>query len=479
MSTSLAASSGRRKSTNRQWQDHQVIPPENGITERLLVQVWQQLPGRAGLFTEEGEPIHIIYPGRGNDDQGADLRDAVISSARRIFKGDIEFHRWSNDWKKHRHHQNPEYNRTILHVVMWRDTEPVTRLQNGKEVPILALHRYCEAIVHREMDSTQTTEIFTLPCYQAGGSLPVDRTDEILDAAGRERFLQKAAAFEKELNEETPHQVLYRGIMSALGYSKNKYPFEELAGRAPLHRMEAIARGHLPDDSNLAQQQALLMGTAGLLPSQRGTFYNSAAGNYWVDTLERYWAEYGHGNVMSPDIWRLTKVRPNNYPVRRLAGISHLILRHGEHGLFEEIIGLLSEVQLNQVHSALAAALTVMASGYWKTHYDFGCYSRHIAPALIGSSRAAAIAVNVILPFTFAWGKYNEQPELAARSLAVFTIHPKPGTNAIERHMSKQLGRPRLPVNSAQRQQGLIHIHKTFCTQGKCMVCPLAMEAKP
>ena len=189
--------------------------------------------------------------------------------------------------------------------------------------------------------------------------------------------------------------------MSALGYSKNKRPFEELARRAPLHRLEAMARNNLSDDRCLAQQQALLLGTAGLLPSQRGSLHHSAANDRWVETLESHWSEYDHGHVMPASIWRLIKVRPNNYPVRRVAGISHLILRHGKSGLLDEITSLISEVEINQAHLALAAAMMVMASGYWKTHYDFGCYSRHIAPALIGSSRAATIAVNVILPFIF------------------------------------------------------------------------------
>ncbi|MGB2814835.1 MAG: DUF2851 family protein [Dehalococcoidales bacterium] len=471
-------SSGSRKSTSHRWQNHRVMPSGSGISEHLLVQAWQQLPGRADLITEEGEPMRLIYPGRENDDQGADLRDAVILSAQRLLKGDIEFHRWSSDWKKHYHHQNPEYNRTILHVVMWRDTEPVTHLQNGEEVPILVLNRHLETAACPQMSSGHATDVFALPCYQVAGSLSMSRIDEILDAAGRERFMAKAAAFQGELSGDTPEQVFYRGIMSALGYSKNKHPFEELARRVPLHRLEAIVRRNLPDDKCLAQQQALLLGTAGLLPSQRGILHHSAANDRWVETLERYWSEYDHDHVMPADIWRLIKVRPNNYPARRLAGISHLVLRHGKRGLLDEITSLISEVKINQVHLALAAAMTVMASGYWKTHHDFGCHSRYIAPALIGSSRAAVIAVNVILPFIFAWSRHNARPELAARSLAIFTAYPKPGTNAIERHMSKQLGRSGVPVNSAQRQQGLIHIHKTFCTQGKCPVCPLGMEAK-
>ncbi|HET6478389.1 MAG TPA: DUF2851 family protein, partial [Dehalococcoidales bacterium] len=146
--------------------------------------------------------------------------------------------------------------------------------------------------------------------------------------------------------------------------------------------------------------------------------------------------------------------------------------------ILAEIINLISEIKIDQAYRALEAAMMVTASGYWKTHYDFGSYSRNIAPALIGSSRAAAIVINVILPFAYAWSILSRQPELAARCQAIFTTYPKPGANAIERHMSKQLGRSRVPINSAPRQQGLIHIYKTLCTQGKCSVCPLGTEAK-
>jgi hypothetical protein len=181
---------------------------------------------------------------------------------------------------------------------------------------------------------------------------------------------------------------------------------------------------------------------------------------------------------MPPDSWHLIKVRPNNFPVRRIAGISHLMLRYHREGILEEIINLISEIKIDQAYRALEAAMMVTASGYWKTHYDFGSYSRNIAPALIGSSRAAAIVINVILPFTYAWSRLSRQPKLAARCLAIFTTYPKPGANAIERHMSKQLGRSGVPIDSAPRQQGLIHIYKTLCTQGKCPVCPLGMAAK-
>ena len=47
--------------------------------ESHIVDMWQHLlEQRTELTTEEGEWIKIIYPGRINDDQGADFRDAVL-----------------------------------------------------------------------------------------------------------------------------------------------------------------------------------------------------------------------------------------------------------------------------------------------------------------------------------------------------------------------------------------------------------------
>ena len=92
----------------------------NNLPESQIIKIWQhQLLDRTELATEGGEPIEIIYPGRINDDQGADFRDAVIATSRGLIKGDIEVHIKSSGWQAHRHHCDPVYNRVILHVVMW------------------------------------------------------------------------------------------------------------------------------------------------------------------------------------------------------------------------------------------------------------------------------------------------------------------------------------------------------------------------
>ena len=91
----------------------------SNISESRVVTLWQRLLRQGTeLITEGGELIKIIYPGRINKAQGADFRDAVITTNRGLIKGDIEIHVKSSGWHAHRHHQNPAYNQVILHVVM-------------------------------------------------------------------------------------------------------------------------------------------------------------------------------------------------------------------------------------------------------------------------------------------------------------------------------------------------------------------------
>ncbi|MFC2000995.1 DUF2851 family protein [Chloroflexota bacterium] len=446
----------------------------NVIPESLIVNIWQhQLLGRTDLTTEEGEPIKVIYPGRINDDQGADLRDAIIATGQRLIKGDVEIHVKSSSWWSHRHHQDPMYNRVILHVVFWHDNKAVTNLQNGGKVPTLVLHKYVKSPTYQQTDPTLHQTNLSIPCHQGIGHSNTDSTSKFLDSAGEQRFLDKATKFQADLAQTEARQSLYQGIMGALGYAKNKLPFLELARRLPLQVLESITRGIASDEECLAQQQALLLGTAGLLPSQRSHGYQSNKDDGGIDKFEKLWDSSHQTESMSENDWRLFKVRPNNFPTRRMVGISYLTLRYREKGILEEAVNKLRETPVYAGHHELEKLLMVSTDGYWTSHLDLGSATKLRIPTLIGSGRAADILVNVLLPFALAWVKLNSQPELARKVLDFYHHYPRLVANTIEKHMRNQLGIGSNLVNSAQRQQGLIHIYQTLCSQGKCHCCPL------
>ena len=142
--------------------------PTNAFSERLVVEIWQYcLLGRTDLLTEEGEPISVIYPGRINGDRGADLRDAVISTSQGIIRGDVEVHVKSSSWWAHRHHQDPAYNRVVLHVVYWHDTEMASNLQNGQRVPTLELHKFIQNPAALLASPACHSVRWPMPCHSA------------------------------------------------------------------------------------------------------------------------------------------------------------------------------------------------------------------------------------------------------------------------------------------------------------------------
>lgn len=446
---------------------------EVSLPESRVVKIWQDyLPGRTDLATEDGGKVAIVYPGRLNDDRGADLCDAVIANDGGIQRGDVEVHVRSSSWWGHRHHRDPLYNRVILHVVYWHDTPAIVTLQNGRQVPTLALQRFIEAPDDR--GALYPLARRTMPCRAVVRRRGDDFIGGVLDAAGDRRFFTRVAALQAELLPEDAGQVLYRGMMGALGYTKNKLSMMELARRLPLPQLAAAVVGVVSREERLARYQALLLGTAGLLPSQPvGRYQRGSPADEWVDRLEETWAASGRMPAMSPGDWQSFKVRPGNLPRRRLAAMSYLLHRYGPEGLLPVLVDELEKAAPDGSGGGLEGWLLVGPGGYWGQDTDFGLPAVRTIPALLGSERAEIIVVNVLLPFAVAWGPAASRPDLAEKALGLYRRYPRSPENTLERHMRRQLGISRCPVGTARRQQGLIHIYKTLCAQGECRECPL------
>jgi hypothetical protein len=426
------------------------------FSEKQVALIWQQVLGKE-LTSSEDELVSVIYPGRTNGDNGPDFRDAVIVNKSHLMKGDIEVHVKSSDWYSHEHHADAEYNNVILHVVMWHDCNSATLLQSGKPVPVLCL---AKALRHQAYLLPHQ-----LPCFQTLDHVDRQTLGKLLNTAGETRFKQKAMHFQVELKQEEAGQVLFRGMMRALGYAKNTKPFEELADRMPLNSIESR--------EGLALKQALLLGTAGLLPSQRrqGKFPEEKE----AQELEQIWQSAGKKvKTMKEGDWNLSHIYPNNSPVRRIVAQSYLLERYCEGKLLAGILQLVKEAPLPRGHHVLENSLTVAGDGYWRDHFDLDVGIKTKISALLGNSKAGEIAVNAILPFAFSWGELANEAKLTQKAMELYSNYPKLAENCITRHMKKQLGFEEAFDFTACQQQGLIHVFRNYCREGRCSQCPLA-----
>lgn len=433
------------------------------ISEKQIAVLWQQAVGRTFTATQ-GERIRVIYPGRSSGASGPDFRDGVILDESGLRPGDVEVHTKSGDWYRHAHHCDAAYNNVILHVAMWHDCQSATRLQSGKMVPVLCL---AQALRHQAYLLPHH-----LPCSRILDRMDKHSLGELLSAAGEERFKEKVMRFHSELKREQAGQVLFRGIMRALGYSKNTKPFEELARRLPL--------GDIESRDGLVPKQALLLGTAGLLPSQRRR--EDPLDEEEVRELERAWRSADRkASPMSHDDWHLSHIYPNNSPVRRIVAGSHLLERQGNGGRSEPSAGrlmtwllqLVREAPVPGAHHMLENSLTMTGEGYWNDHFDFGVRGRTGVSALLGNSKAREILINAVLPFFVARGQIANESDLTKKAMSIYRGYPKLAENEITRHMARQLGLEPPFKGTAYPQQGLIHIFRHYCREGRCAECPL------
>jgi len=86
------------------------------LYEKSLLDTWLNVhPGT--IFNDlDGHSVMVIKPGIPNQNEGPDIREAVIFTRGKFLAGDIECHIRSRDWFYHGHPTDPNYHNIILHI---------------------------------------------------------------------------------------------------------------------------------------------------------------------------------------------------------------------------------------------------------------------------------------------------------------------------------------------------------------------------
>ena len=436
---------------------YSVITGNDITSEKLLAWIWQHQHLKPGLATTDGERLNVIFPGRRNGLGGPDFRRAIVATPQGELRGDVELHLRSSLWRDHGHQRDPAYNSVVLHVVMWHDSSIPVCLNDGKQVLTVALAPFI--LKQRQGGKPSVRE----PCRQ---SRCIGR---LMDTLGEARFMARVNRFQDRFAREDPAHVLYEGIMEALGYSRNQEAFKELAQRLPLRDAEAVVR-----DGGWEAVYNLLLERGGLMvsplashlpcPDVGGKKHAVSAVRTPILCSERLpngWDASAPLPPLEGIRWQQQGVRPVNQPTRRLLALSHLLERYATAGLLPGLTAAVKEASQDGGQKELESALIVSASNE--------LISTTVAkrqPSLLGRERAGEIAVNILLPFACAYG-------LESQALGLYRDYAPLAENEITREMSEVLDITNKLVNSACRQQGLIHLFKLFCAERRCGECPL------
>jgi hypothetical protein len=470
--------------------------PTKEINEAILAAIWnEQAPLRGPMWDCGGEPVAVVYRGRWTAGSGPDFNGAMLAlgeGGSRLVNGDVEMHLRCADWYAHGHDSDPKYNSVALHVVLWPvGAKPVTRA-DGTSVPTLVLADYITMptteLLERVMPMLPNLgNLSEEPCWQRTQHWPLEKLYEQVDASGDARLQAKAARMEASLEVcGSLDEVFYRGIMDALGYSANREPMRAMVDALPLSQLLLLPLGR--DEAERATLlEAVLLGAAGLLPSQRPDLLATDwLSSDYAQEVEAIWSSNApilgvQGGKPVSDGWVMDRVRPANAPARRLAAGARLLAKYlwAYEGMLGPFIELAETTSPTELAKKWTAMLSVPAEGYWATHSDFGRgMSGMIAEeiALVGESRAADMVVNILLPVLLAYADTQGKIGLHEKLEAVYAVYPRLSENRITRAMVEEVFGPRKrnAVKGARRQQGLIHLYRLYCEARHCHECPVS-----
>ncbi|MCZ6818389.1 MAG: DUF2851 family protein [Calditrichaeota bacterium] len=453
--------------------------------EIILQKLWKSksLVNRK-LETLTGKSVEVLYAGSANFDSGPDFKEAILKIGGIMLRGDIEVHLNSTGWYSHQHHHDAAYNKVILHLVSEHCENDFIEREDGVKVEQVLIE-IDEGVKgswrqHAELSSEKERNFEGIVEDCPLSREPGTKILATINKAGEERLHHKSEQFREDLLSCSWDQLIYKKIMESLGYSKNQQPFRKLADLVPFEIICAEMQW-VSESMAAARCAALLFGVSGLLPTTRGQLeeLDTTSRDYVAQLLE-LWGKMSRRLELKPMRaydWQFFRLRPQNFPTRRIAGMVQLLSRVYKIGFLQ---GLLNTVQANRrdirrLGRELESALVQDAGAFWQKRYRFetlidkpGARSESI---LIGKDRARDMVVNIFIPALCLYSEEAQEGRLRNTILELYRRYSKLSDNSITKTMVRQLFNEAPRLKCALQQQGLIQLHKVYCRPLKCSEC--------
>lgn len=397
--------------------------------EKLLHYVWMHrlLPGKA-LETTDGRKVEILDPGTHNNNRGPDFSNARIRMDGIMWAGNIEVHTEAGDWYRHRHHTDPVYNTTILHVVERADVDSIL-MENGQPVPQVVVEVPGEVRANY-MELLATTDYPR--CHRFVPEIPSIKVHAWLDALLAERMETRSRRILDILQECRGdwEQTTFITLARNFGFGLNGDVFELWAKSIPM----PAARKHRDD---LLQIESLFLGMAGLIDRETDE-----------ERRERLGAEFrflSHKFTlppsMDPSLWHYLRTRPCNFPDVRIRQLARLF--HEDACTMSRLLEEGSAVDVD----------------------------RRLAALGIGKGSRSLVIINTVAPLLYAYDLHHGTHGHRAR--AVDLLEHLPGER---NHILMQWKACGLDVGTAYDSQALIQLKREYCDRGRCLECRFGFE---
>ncbi len=408
--------------------------------------VWKHRLWRSeDMVTNTGKKVRVVDPGLLNTDAGPDFFNAKIEIDGHMWVGNVEMHYRATDWKRHRHDSDKAYDSVILHVVA-KDDAPVRRT-NGELIPQLVLEVSPQFNADYASLVGATIEV---PCATKIKQVPHLTIVEWVEGLAFERLHGKVERIHQLLDSFNGswEDVCYVTLARNFGFGINNDAFERLARRTPLRLL-----GKHSD--SVLQIEALLFGQAGMLDAQKpgmDSYYNQLCTEY------AFLSNKFQLTPMEKESWKLFRIRPQNFPYRRIAMLAQFI--EGGFRMMNRILEAEGEKEMR-------ALFEVELSGYWTKHYTFGKPNER-ATATLSRSSIDIILINTVAPLLYAYGELTGNYEMTDKAIKLLEDLRAESNSIVSHFVAYGIDCP-----DALTSQALVQLKREYCDARKCIYCKI------
>ena len=414
--------------------------------EKLMQYVWKHRLWRSeDMVTNTGKKVRVVDPGLLNTDAGPDFFNAKIEIDGHMWVGNVEMHYRATDWKRHHHDSDKAYDSVILHVVA-KDDAPVRRT-NGELIPQLVLEVSPQFNADYASLVGATIEV---PCATKIKQVPHLTIVEWVEGLAFERLHGKVERIHQLLDSFNGswEDVCYVTLARNFGFGINNDAFERLARRTPLRLL-----GKHSD--SVLQIEALLFGQAGMLDAQKpgmDSYYNQLCTEY------AFLSNKFQLTPMEKESWKLFRIRPQNFPYRRIAMLAQFI--EGGFRMMNRILEAEGEKEMR-------ALFEVKLSGYWIKHYTFGKPNER-ATATLSRSSTDIILINTVAPLLYAYGELTGNYEMTDKAIKLLEDLRAESNSIVSHFVAYGIDCP-----DALTSQALVQLKREYCDARKCIYCKI------
>lgn len=487
------------------------------VKEEFLYTIWKSDSVQKTMISLTGDEIEILNKGvLNNTEEGPDFRNAKVRINGITYVGDIEIDSNISDWISHGHNLSKRYNKVILHLFAFKDNNKfLPYVESGRKVEAVHIAEFLteemREAIQKAISSNKENSLFFFPCKELNYLMPENEKLEFLKKLGFIRFEKKCNKFldrikeiqyenelkssmvneplisysptedfyKKELKKDEVkeenywQQLFYENLFEALGYTKNKDVFRQLAMEVNLTFLK-----HFTTKSEFNRySEFIFFQVSGMIPNEEISDEKVVG---YINELKEFWGKIGQsfdGLHIDSEKWHFHQIRPQNFPTIRLAGGIRILRQI----IYDDFLGkmLIEFENINNAHqlvNVLKSMLIVKADGFWKDYYHFNKKCDQQINYFIGSARAEEIILNVVLPFIKVFNTFFYNKKLCQKADIVYKTLIQKTENQLVQQLSKSLAVEKFQ-NHSIFQQGLIELFRDYCSKKRCKECAIGEKA--